>query len=148
MAQSKNTLKPKASRGRSARRAPATLRSMSGDGFEFEDLISAWQLVKALSGEHAPGIESVVTQVQAQVWTLGWRVDDLLLTAQTTGATRRLAISAKGNFQVTAAGLPADFVTRAWEQWRDSKGHSTARPTAWPWCRSAPIKRSTRRGER
>lgn len=28
----------------------------------------------------------------------------------------------KGNLQVTAAGLPADFVTRAWEQWRDSQG--------------------------
>jgi hypothetical protein len=95
---------------------------MSGAGFEFEDLISAWQLVKALSGEHAPGVGGVVSQVQAQVSTLGWRVDDLLLTAQASGAPRRLAISAKGNLQVTAAGLPADFVTRAWEQWRDPQG--------------------------
>ncbi|MGZ9569557.1 hypothetical protein NBV64_00020 [Alcaligenes sp. DN25] len=79
-------------------------------------------MAKALSGENAPGIGGVVTQVQAQVSTLGWRVDDLLLTSQETGASRRLAISAKGNFQVTAAGLPADFVTRAWEQWRDPQG--------------------------
>ncbi|WP_244217987.1 hypothetical protein [Paraburkholderia caledonica] len=98
------------------------MRSTSGAGFEFEDLISAWQLVKALSGEQAPGIGGVVTQVQAQVSTLGWRIDDLLLTAQATTARRRLAISAKGNLQVTAAGLPADFVTRAWEQWRDPQG--------------------------
>lgn len=122
MAPSKNTSKPKAPSGGSAKRAPATLRSTSGAGFEFEDLISAWQLVKALSGEHVPGIGGVVTQVQAQVSTLGWRVDDLLLTAQVSGAPRRLAISAKGNLQVTAAGLPADFVTRAWEQWRDPLG--------------------------
>ena len=122
MAQSKNTSKPKASRGSSARRAPATLRSTSGAGFEFEDLISAWQLVKALSGELAPGIGGVVTQVQAQVSTLGWRIDDLLLTAQATGAPRRLAVSAKGNLQVSAGGLPADFVTRAWDQWRDLQG--------------------------
>lgn len=122
MAPSKNTSKPKARRGGSAKRAPATLRSMSGAGFEFEDLISAWQLVKALSGEQAPGIGGVITQVQAQVSTLGWRIDDLLLTAQATTAPRRLAISAKGNFQVTAAGLPADFVTCAWEQWRDPQG--------------------------
>ncbi len=122
MARSKNTSKPKASRGGSAKRAVATLRSTSGAGFEFEDLISAWQLVKALSGEQAPGIGGVVTQVQAQVSTLGWRIDDLLLTAETTTTPRRLAISAKGNLQVTAAGLPADFVTRAWEQWRDSQG--------------------------
>ena len=122
MAQSKNTSKPKDSRGGSAKRAPATLRSMSGAGFEFEDLISAWQLVKALSGEQVPGVGGVITQVQAQVWTLRWRIDDLLLTAQAAGAPRRLAISAKGNLQVTVAGLPADFVTRAWEQWRDPQG--------------------------
>ena len=117
----KNKSKPKAPRG-SAKRAPATLRSMSGAGFEFEDLISTWQAVKALSGEQAPGIGGVVTQVQAQVSSLGWHIDDLLLTAQAAGAPQRLAISAKGNLQVTAAGLPADFVTRAWEQWRNSEG--------------------------
>ena len=122
MAPSEKTSKPKTSREGSARRTPATLRSMSGAGFEFEDLISAWQLVKALSGEQAPGIGCVVTQVQAQVSTLKWRIDDLLLTAQVSEAPRRLAISAKGNLQVTAAGLPADFVTRAWEQWRDTQG--------------------------
>jgi len=122
MALSKKTSKPKAPRGARVKAPLATLRSMSGAGFEFEDLISAWQLVKALSGERAPGIGGVVMQVQAQVSTLGWRVDDLLLTAQADGALRRLAISAKGNMQVTSAGLPADFVTRAWEQWRDPQG--------------------------
>lgn len=122
MAPSKNTSMPNAPRGGSSKRAAATLRSTSGAGFEFEDLISARQLVKALSGEQAPGIGGVITQVQAQVSTLGWRIDDLLLTAQATTELRRLAISAKGNFQVTAAGLPADFVTCAWEQWRDPQG--------------------------
>ena len=122
MASSKNTSKHKAARGSSATRTPATLRSTSGAGFEFEDLISAWQMVKALSGEQAPGIGGVVTQVQAQVSTLGWRIDDLLLTTQAATGLRRLAISAKGNLQVTAAGLPADFATRAWEQWRDPHG--------------------------
>jgi len=122
MATPKSTSKPKEPRSTRAKGAPATLRSMSGAGFEFEDLISAWQMVKALAGEHAPGIESVVMQIQAQVSALGWRADDLLLTAHATGALRRLAISAKGNLQVTAAGLPADFVTRAWEQWREPEG--------------------------
>ncbi len=96
---------------------------MSGAGFEFEDLICAWLLVKMLTGEHAPAIGGAGTQVQAQVSTLGWRIDDLLLTTQgNAGAFGRLAISAKGNLQVTASGLPADFVTRAWEQWRDPQG--------------------------
>lgn len=122
MAPSKNRSTAKASPSGSTKRTPATLRSTSGAGFEFEDLISAWQLVKALSGEQAPGIGGVVTQVQAQVSTLGWRIDDLLVTALAATAQRRLAISAKGNLQVTAAGLPADFAARAWEQWRDPQG--------------------------
>lgn len=122
MVPSKNTSKPNTPRGDTAKRATATLRSTSGVGFEFEDLISAWQLVKALSGEQVAGIGGVVTQVQAQVSTLSWRIDDLLLTAQAAGAPRRLAISAKGNLQVTAAGLPADFVALSWEQWRDRQG--------------------------
>jgi hypothetical protein len=122
MAPPKKTPRPKVLPGGGVERAPATLRSMSGAGFEFEDLISAWQLVKALSGEQAPGVGGVVSQVQAQVSTLGWRIDDLLLTTQAAGAPRRLAISAKGNLQVTASGLPADFVARAWEQWRDPQG--------------------------
>lgn len=122
MAPPRKTSKPRSARGNNAQRAAATLRSTSGAGFEFEDLISAWQLLKALSGELAPGIGGVVTKVQAQVSTLGWHIDDLLLTAQADGAERRLAISAKGNVHVTASGLPADFVTRAWEQWRDLQG--------------------------
>jgi hypothetical protein len=78
-------------------RDPATLRSTSGAGFEFEDLIAAWQLVKALSGEQVPGVGGVGAQLQAQVSTLGWRVDDLLVTSEAEGGPRRLAISAKGN---------------------------------------------------
>ncbi len=69
-----------------------------------------------------PGVGGVGTQLQAQVSTLGWRIDDLLVTAQADGSVRRLAISAKGNFQVTRSGLPADFAMRAWEQWRDQQG--------------------------
>ena len=104
------------------KRAPATLRSTSGAGFEFEDLISAWLLVKMLAGEQAPAIGGAGMQLQAQVSTLGWCIDDLLLTTQRdAGARMRLAISAKGNLQVSASGLPADFVHCAWEQWRASQ---------------------------
>jgi hypothetical protein len=110
--------KPSATRKTST----ATLRSTSGAGFNFEDLIAAWQLVKALAGEKAPGIESVATVIQAQVSSLGWRMDDLLLKSEQAGETRRLAISAKGNQQVSNSGLPDDFVLRAWEQWRDAEG--------------------------
>jgi hypothetical protein len=122
MAPSKKTSKRNAPSGRSTKPGAAPLRSTSGAGFDFEDLISGRQLVKALSGEPVTGIEGVVTQVQAQVSSLGWHIDDLLLTINATAATRQLAMSVKGNLQVTAAGLPTDFVKRAWEQWRNTQG--------------------------
>jgi hypothetical protein len=120
LARKKKTSKPDASG--SEKPALATLRSTSGAGFEFEDLISAWLQVKMLTGEPVPAIGGRGIQLQAQVSTLGWRLDDLLLTGQgNAGATARLAISAKGNQQVSAAGLPVDFVLRAREQWQNSQ---------------------------
>ena len=98
------------------------MRETSGAGFDFEDRVAAWQLVKALSGEQVPGIGGVGTQLQAQVSARGWRFDDLLLTSEAEGGPRRLAISVKGNRQVSASGLPSDFVTQAWDQWRDLQG--------------------------
>ena len=121
MAPPRKTLKPNASSG-GGHHVAATLRSTSGAGFGFEDLIAAWQLVKALSGEQMPGVRGVASQLQAQVSTLGWRFDDLLLTGEAQGGLRRLAISAKGNQQVSASGLPSGIVTQAWEQWRDLQG--------------------------
>ncbi|WP_431095433.1 hypothetical protein [Polaromonas aquatica] len=110
-------------KSKGTKRTPATLRSTSGAGFEFEDLISAWLSVKMLTGEQIPAIGGTGVQIQAQVSSLGWRIDDLLLTTEEqSGRTGHLAISAKGNLQVSGSGLPADFVTRAWTQLLDSKG--------------------------
>jgi hypothetical protein len=81
--------------------SPATLRSTSGAGFEFEDLIAAEQMVKMRSGEQIPGVGGDGIQIQAQVLSIGWQIDDLLLTSDMAGVPRRLAISAKGNQQVT-----------------------------------------------
>jgi len=107
--------------------APATRRSTSGVGFEFEDLISAWLMVKMLTGEQAPAIGGDGIQLQAQVSAQGWHIDDILLAAKSdTGEIRRLAISAKGNPQVTSSGLPADFVALAWKQWNDTQSPMNA----------------------
>lgn len=97
--------------------AASTLRSTSGAGFEFEDLVGAWLQIKMLTGELAPAVGGQIIRLQAQVSALGWLIDDLLLTA-----SGRLAISVKGNPQVTSAGLPSDFVKRAWDQWRAVDG--------------------------
>lgn len=100
------------------RAAPATLRSTSGAGFHFEDLISAWLMVHMIQGAPMPFVGGTGSQVQAQVSALGWTIDDLLVTTD----AGRLALSVKGSAQVTAAGLPKDFVERAWAQWRGTTG--------------------------
>lgn len=107
-----------------SRKKPATtLRSTSGAGFDFEDQISAWLQIKMLAAEPAPAVGGQIIKIQAQVSALGWRIDDVLLTVkQTSGAEARLAISVKGNQQVSKSGLPADFVELAWVQWRDAAG--------------------------
>lgn len=102
-------------------RPVTTLRSTSGAGFDFEDQISAWLQVKMLAGEPSPGVGGRIIKIQAQVSALGWHVDDLLVTAaHDDGGEARLAVSAKGNQQVSASGLPAGFVETAWKQWRNA----------------------------
>ena len=116
----KNTSGSKGSRGN--KKFTSTMRQTSGAGYDFEDLVSADLMVKALSGNPAPAINGDIIYVQAQVGDLDWCIDDLLLTAEVDGEKRRLAISVKANVQVTRSGLPADFVKRAWEHWRDREG--------------------------
>ena len=93
-------------------------RSTAGAGFDFEDHVAAWLLLKVLTGQPLPGIEGSGTRLQMQVEPLGWEIDDILLTAiLSANDPRRLAISCKSNEQVTASDLPADFVARCWRQW-------------------------------
>jgi hypothetical protein len=97
---------------------PSTTRSTAGPGFDFEDRVAAWLLLKVLTGQPLPGVEGVGTRLQMQVEALGWAIDDILLTATVSlDDQRHLAISCKSNVQVTASGLPTDFVTRCWQQW-------------------------------
>jgi hypothetical protein len=97
---------------------PSTTRSTAGPGFDFEDRVAAWLLVKVLTGQPLPGVTGIGTRLQMQAEALGWFLDDVLLTATVSpDDERHLAVSCKSNVQVTASGLPADFVTRCWQQW-------------------------------
>lgn len=97
---------------------PSTTRSTAGPGFDFEDRVAAWLLLKALTGQPLPSIDGVAARLQMQVEALGWQIDDILLTAMVSANDpRQLAISCKSNVQVTASGLPPDFATRCWQQW-------------------------------
>jgi hypothetical protein len=106
----------------------ATTRSTAGPGFHFEDQVAAWLLLQALIGQELPGVKGTVTRLQMQVNALGWQHDDVLFTTDAgPGDARHLAISCKSNEQVSAAGLPADFVERAWKQWNPKGQHPMRR---------------------
>jgi hypothetical protein len=133
---------------------PSTTRSTAGPGFDFEDQVAAWLLLKALTGQPLPGVEGIGTRLQMQTEALGWAIDDILFTTVVAPADfRHLAISCKSNVQVTASGMPADFVKRCWQQWAKAgtnpmqrgkdclmlvtRGKSNAFMAAWSYLKNA-----------
>lgn len=131
----------------------ATTRSTAGPGFNFEDQVGAWLLTKMLCGEPIPGIDASGSQLQTQTHALGWDIDDLLATGTTdSGVLRYLALSCKSSVQVTSSGLPSDFISAAWRQWRKdgpmrqrsdclalvTRGHNSTFDAVWSdiknWC--------------
>jgi hypothetical protein len=75
---------------------PSTTRSTAGPGFDFEDQVAAWLLLKVLTGQPLPGVDGIGTRLQMQVEALGWTIDDILMTATVSPEDQRhLAISAK-----------------------------------------------------
>ena len=107
------------SKRRKVRSSVATTRSRAGPGFAFEDQIGAYLLLQMLLGEALPGTEDAIgSRLQTQTKELGWSLDDLLATSRPEAETQcRVAVSCKSSTQVSAAGLPKDFVLAAWEQW-------------------------------
>ena len=94
----------------------ATRRSTAGTGFDFEDFVAAWLLLQALAGRDIP-VHGQAKLVQMQTSSLGWDIDDVLFTTQGQAGDQRLAISCKGNVQVSANGLPLSFAEQAWRLW-------------------------------
>jgi hypothetical protein len=94
----------------------ATRRSTAGTGFDFEDCVAAWFLIQALAGRGLL-VEGSLRRLQMQTGSLQWDIDDLLLTTEVAAGARRMAISCKGNVQVSANGLPASFAEQAWRLW-------------------------------
>jgi hypothetical protein len=93
-----------------------TRRSTGGTGFDFEDRVAAHFVLSSLAGRPLP-VDGNVQRLQMQTGTLQWDIDDLLVTAQDKAAVRRLAVSCKGNVQVSANGLPVSFAEQAWRLW-------------------------------
>lgn len=105
------------------RQSAKTTRSTGGIGFDFEDKVAALLLSRILLGEQILEMKGNAVLLQMQVKALDWEIDDILFTFEAAGGEQQhLAISCKSNRQVSANGLPKDFVQRAWLQWTKSDG--------------------------
>src|SRR5665213_40851 len=94
----------------------ATRRSTAGTGFDFEDSVAGWFLLQAFAGRELP-VEGSVQRLQMQTGSLQWDIDDLLIATQDETVTRYLAVSCKGNVQVSKNGFPESFAAQAWRLW-------------------------------
>jgi hypothetical protein len=70
VAAKKKTKKAQAKKAK-PRARKATTRSTGGAGFNFEDQVAAWLLIKMLRGEAIPGINAAGSQLQMQTHSLG-----------------------------------------------------------------------------
>lgn len=117
MVAKKQKPKPSADRRTAKKKdVTATRRSTAGTGFDFEDCVAVQFVLLSLAGRRLP-FEGSVQRLQMQTGTLQWDIDDLLISAQNEAVARRLAVSCKGNVQVSANGLPESFAAQAWRLW-------------------------------
>src|SRR5436189_195717 len=72
--------KAKKAKKRNRAAAPSTRRSTGGAGFAFEDQVAAYYVLTILAGQPLPGVEGNGVRLQMQTESLGWLVDDVLLT--------------------------------------------------------------------
>lgn len=109
-------LKTPAKKRPSKKKVAATRRSTAGTGFDFEDYVAGWLLLQALAGREIP-VQGQAQRLQMQTSSLGWDIDDILLTTQGKVGDQRLIVSCKSNVQVSANGLPLSFAAQAWRLW-------------------------------
>jgi len=108
--------------GRKKTPPPGNRRASGGYGFDFEDQVSAYFILKILLGQPLPRITGIGQRIQNQTSLLNWHLDDLLITTIDEGQFEHIAISCKSNKQVSANGFPKDFIHSVWKQWFNENG--------------------------
>lgn len=93
----------------------ATPKQTGGAGYSFEDKVGAYFCIRLLQGSFPfdPAF-GVLQGIAFQNRVDGWFVDDVLLTLNDGGNTRKCGLSVKSNIQFGKKTAPADFVVAAW----------------------------------
>jgi hypothetical protein len=99
----------------------ASIKSTGGGGFRYEDYVGSRFVISMLSGEPVSDlIDGEITSVSFQNQSLGWKLDDLLLTTKTGPVQKKYSFSIKSNKQITTSGFPYDFTVKCREQYFDT----------------------------
>ena len=102
-----------------------SLKSTSGQPFDFADKATALLSCYLLSGVNWPGKRfGKIISLHCEVSQDGWRFDDVLVTFTSDEGQKRLAISLKSNCQFTQQSARKDFTTAAsrHSDWPESTG--------------------------
>lgn len=92
-------------------------KGSAGEGFYFEDAVVAYFLTLMLLQKSPFQTDfGYVVRMDFQTETLGWLLDDILITLKAPSGTRRLSVSVKSNNQFTSKSAPTKFVRAAWQQ--------------------------------
>ncbi len=97
------------------KRPPLSSKSSGGGGGDFERAAAAW-FMGCLLTDTAPLGEAFgqVSQIEFQTGDAYRPLDDILLHLDKAGTVRHCSLSIRSNRQITAAGMPDDFVRAIW----------------------------------
>ena len=96
-----------------------------GAGYVYEDEVGAYFAAAMLVGATpVEGMTGRIAQLDFQTASLGWALDDLLVTFESPdGELRRVGISEKSGAQFAGTKADPEFVRRAWSDLRSQDGH-------------------------
>lgn len=97
----------------------ATSKQTGGGGFVFEDKVSAWFISHFLADliPFTPEIGKI-KQIDYQVRSDGWLLEDLLLTTQVNDDIDiKIAVSSKSNVQINTKGPNSDLLYDIWNEY-------------------------------
>lgn len=95
----------------------ASSKQTGQGGTSYEDKVNAYFMACMLS-ETPPFNKKygLIERMDFQVRADGWLFDDTLLTMQSNGVEKRIAVSSKSGNQFTSNGCPDDINKLLWEQ--------------------------------
>lgn len=104
-------------------REVASVKQTSGEGFVFEDKVSAWFLADFLTGKAPIKEVGTLKKIHYQTKADGWELDDLLLTCKSSlgDGEVKIPVSSKSNRQINGNGPNQELLSDLWNQFLNER---------------------------